>query len=283
MPTYSYSLSADTVNGVVDNNSLRQEIENSTIAVVYQGYSTSGDTIDLLFKAALSTEEQTTLTGILNAHTGTSSIVEDVTWVKIAEEDVAAGLTTQGHFKAVGLKHSVPSGVGTTSTSTFTFPYPVGLLNMVFTTDANKEQDTFDVHIAPDTTIGNITQDVSVSDTILNVSPTVIQNCRYGSLVTLDDGNNSEALGYIVGIDKVNNTITVENAVTQGFAAATPTYIKQTIEVVKDVEIQGTAAIDIGKTKIGAAFLPAGTPIKFIYKNNQGNAKIFSAILELLY
>jgi len=66
---YVYPVS-DTANDLVDVGSLTQEIADSTIAIALDYIAVDGVDVDIWFKAAISGAEETTLDGIVAAHTG---------------------------------------------------------------------------------------------------------------------------------------------------------------------------------------------------------------------
>lgn len=204
--------------------------------------------------------------------------------VKVLEEDSNPNKQTQGHFRAKTLAFDVPVGAEWHYTN-FTFPFSISLLSMEYVGINALIDDRIRVDIAPDTTTGTITSDVNASDTVINVSQTVIDNIQIGYTLKLDDGTNVDDLGYVIAYDKTNLTVTVDNAAVNGFLASTPTYVKQTIPILDEIEIDyTTASITIGATKIGGSYLPANTPISFGYFNGDASAgKRFRAILEYLY
>lgn len=284
MSIYNYSISTDTLNGLVDCASFQREIALSTITIALVGCTVRGNNLDVEFKTALSTSEETELTTLLSNHTGESSIEEVVQKVKVLEEDGDTNKQTGGHFRAKTLAYDIPTGTQWHYTN-FTFPYPICILSMEYVGVSTHEGDLIKIDIAPDTTIGEITSDVSISDTVINVDNNVLANIKVGYLVTLDDGTNSESLGYVVDLSKKDKTITVENAATIAFSASTPTSIKQTIPIIDGIEIDyTTSSIAIGATKIGGSYLPANTVLRFGYFNGDATAgKRFRAILEFLY
>lgn len=73
MPTptkYTYSIATDTANGTVNPTILTNEIASSSIVIALDYIETGGDVLDIWFKDPLSGGDQTTLTSIVNAHTG---------------------------------------------------------------------------------------------------------------------------------------------------------------------------------------------------------------------
>lgn len=209
---------------------------------------------------------------------------QNISTVKVLEEDMDKDKQTQGHFRAKTLAFDVPVGAQWHYTN-FTFPYPISLLSMEYVGINALIDDRIKINIAPDTTTGTITSDVTASDTVINVSQTVIDNVQIGYNLKLDDGTNVDDLGYVLSYDKTNLTVTMETAAVNGFLAATPTYVKQTIPLLEDIEIDyTTASITIGATKIGGSYLPANTVIEFGYYNGDASGgKRFRAIVEFLY
>lgn len=67
---YTYSISTDFPNGKVASDRLAVEIQQSSIVTALDYIGTTGDDCDIWFKAALSSEDETTLDGIVAAHSG---------------------------------------------------------------------------------------------------------------------------------------------------------------------------------------------------------------------
>lgn len=70
--TYTYSITADTLNGILNSSRLHKEINDSDILIALIGVNVSGDVIDIVFKGNISTLEETNLGILLAAHTGES-------------------------------------------------------------------------------------------------------------------------------------------------------------------------------------------------------------------
>ena len=67
---YTYSVSGDTANGVVYPPTLITAIEGSSIATAFEQIEVDGDVLDIWFVDPLSGPDQTTLNGLVSAHTG---------------------------------------------------------------------------------------------------------------------------------------------------------------------------------------------------------------------
>lgn len=281
MTTYNYTISIETLNGKVNLSALQEEIQESSITIALDVIDKVGDSLDITFKASISAGEETTLDGIVAAHDGELLLEQEADEVRILEEE--PGQRTGGHYLGLGLKHEVPAGVDTQSSTTYSYPIPIGLIDFEYVVESNMQGDELCILVAPDTTIGAITADVTAGDTVINVSPTVTANTKIGYKLDLDDGTNVDELGIVTAINVVGGTVTMETAAVNNFLAATPTYVKQSIFLAKDVRLNGSAPMDMGSAKIGASYLPANTPWKIIYHNKEGSAKTFSGILEILY
>jgi len=119
----------------------------------------------------------------------------------------------------------------------------------------------------------------------LFVSSTVIIYTSTGYWISLYDGVNTNILGHVISVDKLNNKIYMSQNPSNSFSYTTPTYVLQTVYLTKDFMIGSPGKYDIGSSKIGGMYLPAGVNIKITYKNNSvsGDNKIFTGRSEYLY
>jgi len=198
--------------------------------------------------------------------------------VQVREENVETG----GHYQAQSFELAIPAETGWQSLE-FSYPIPIGLLAARAHVTDEMHGDVIECVVAPDTVIGAITADVSVDDTVISVQQSVIDNTEIGFFVTLDDTTNKNELKRIVSIDSENLQITVEDAATQAFAAATPTYVKQGVYYVPVLTLVKGHNLDLGTAKIGSSYVPANTTMRLRYNNITGTAKTFSFIFEYLY
>ena len=196
--------------------------------------------------------------------------------IVIQEESTPTG----GNFKAVNYKLLCPTGL---SSHDYTFPHPISALSITLPTVSDNQDDNLEVCVGPNTIIGSITSNVSVSDTVLTVSQTVIDNVQLGFYIDLYNGTNTENMGRITAIDTNALTITMEIATTQAFLASTPTYVRVTVNVIDEFTIGPPSRLEIGKDKIGGSYVPTGTIIRVKYINNGGSSKNFYCMIEYLY
>jgi hypothetical protein len=198
------------------------------------------------------------------------------TFVSITEEDTPTG----GHFVGTSYKMVCPVGE---SLHNYLFPTPITALSITINTTTDNQDDVFSTIVAPNTTIGIVTVTTAVSDTIVNVSLTAIQNLKLGYYVTLTDNVNTNQCGRVVSIDTVNNRITVETPLTNIFLSSSPTYVKMSVHAIHEHIIGPPGIYQIGTTKIGGSYVPANITIQVKYINN-GNATVnFYSMIEYLY
>ena len=196
--------------------------------------------------------------------------------VSIIEEVVPTG----GYHKSVSYKIDCTPGV---STHDYIFDYAISAFSISFNIIDDHRNDTLETIVAPNTIIGVITSDVSIGDTIINVSPTVIQHIKIGFYVNLDDSNINENLGIVTNIDTINSTITVKTASTTAFSASSPTYVKMSIKAIDNFTFGYPGNYVLGGTKIGGSYIPANTIIRIVYTNNGETTKYFYPVIDYLY
>lgn len=68
--TYTYSIQNDFPNHIVCVDRLTNEIRASSIIVAFTGITTAGDVCNVIFKDELSTDDKTTLDGLVAVHSG---------------------------------------------------------------------------------------------------------------------------------------------------------------------------------------------------------------------
>lgn len=108
--TYTYSISEDFLNSIVDTSSLTTEIHGSAITIALDHIDTNDGYCDIVFKAALLPGEEAILNGLVAAHTGaseapapTSVVITDCT--KAVQLDVPS--TDSGLLRVVAEKTDV--------------------------------------------------------------------------------------------------------------------------------------------------------------------------------
>lgn len=187
--------------------------------------------------------------------------------VKIFEEHVP----TQGyHQTSTMVLTAAPNAI---TEQTITFDYRITVFIVSFNTKDHHEGDTLEIEINPEGRIGIITSDVAVGDTLIHVSPTVIEHSFIGMYVSLDNNSVNDIVGEVIAIDKVNNTIRLKTGANHSFSASTPTFVESTVKYVKNYTIGPQGKYEFGKEKIGGASIPPNVPLKIIYNNKTNETK----------
>jgi len=210
--------------------------------------------------------------------------VRDPNEIRIQEESIpSAG----GHYSFHSEK--LIAAANTVTTHDMSFPIAINILSSKIHITADMEGDVLSWSISPNTTVGTITSDVSINDTVINVGQTVIDNVDVGYHVRLadqadPDGTNEE-LCRVIAKDEVAKTITVEIPATQAWLASGPTLVQMNVYYLWNVEIgPGVYDLEPGKSKIGSAHLPTNTIVRAIYDNKHAtDAKTIVTYIEYLY
>jgi len=258
---YDFSISGDTLNGKVNNSDLAEEIRSSSISIALDRVDTSGDDLNIVFKDELSGSDETTLDSIVGAHEG-SEPIPDVQAVSEYQEG------TQGLYQCRGIAFDVPAGEE--ASQVISWPFQIRLCTLRCK-PLNSGDHALAV-VSEDTVIGNITQDVTAGDTVINVSQTVINNLMIGYRFKLSDGTNEEEF-WVTAINPANKTVTIHEGTTNGYSASTPTYGKMSIRMTyEEIEFRADEVQSCGDSFLGGALIPAGTALKIYYHNSSGSA-----------
>lgn len=206
-----------------------------------------------------------------------SSIVErkDQNLIRVMEEESPTG----GNFKCETIAFNAEAS--STTTYNAQFPFDISILAVYMVTTNDQVGDTMEVIVAPNTTVGVVTSEVSASDTVISVSSTVLDNIYKGYKVTITDGVNTNSLGYVLAKDPVAGTITVQTGAVNSFAVGS--LIKISVYYVENYEFGPAWEYVIGESKIGASKLPANKIVRINYTNNGNAQKRIVIKLEYLY
>ncbi len=167
-----------------------------------------------------------------------------------------------------------------TITTDIVYQYNISVLTINWTSTSEHTGDILKCYIAPNTTIGVITQKVNTGDTILHVSPTVFKYLQVGYYINLTNGQQSINLGKCILLDNVTNTIKVSipanNSIKPG------SYLQMTIQNV-DWIFGPADQIRLANKHLQTSHLPAGTKVRIEYQNNSNVDKYFWNFIEFLY
>jgi len=267
--SYVYSLATD-FGGALNLERLGQEIRASAIVTALDYVTQTGDAVEVVFKAALSAGDKTTLDGdsspaggLVAAHDSAPSVRQPDA-VIIQEEDVAT--PTNGKIQNTSIQF-VADAEATTLYDVPPWPHPIAATLIEFVTEAAHLGDTVELLVAVDTVVGAITSDVAQGATVIAVQPSVVNNVYPGDRLKLYNGSASADLGYISAVDKAAKTVTVGTPAAQAFSAATPTYCLYTSVPIKSRTVGPAWRNTVGESKIGSSYLPANVPIRVVWHN----------------
>lgn len=217
-----------------------------------------------------------------NNHTDRSIDPNRTTVVSsLSTNTIKAEEPTEGYFQATTVEMNIPSGSpGDVTLIDVSWPMDILIWKTEFNPVSDMMGDKINVIGDPGLSVGALTADASATDTVLNVSNTVTDNVIRGFDVQLTDGSTTEKLGRIVGVDKDNFQITVENALTNNFLASSPTYVQLNVCSVKDFKIDTLNKTQFGEKGFRYKTLPANTVMRLEYTNNNGLPKIWNWRIE---
>ena len=144
----------------------------------------------------------------------------------------APGWTNNSH-RIEGFRMSIPAN--STASLDMSWPYNIGIISINLYINAENIGDQIHGLVAPNTTIGTITQSVSQGDTVIHVSPSVFNFLKVGNCVTITNGQQKLDMEQCIHLDPVNNFVTCE--VPANAPIAQNAYVQFTIEGIKNLEI----------------------------------------------
>lgn len=204
----------------------------------------------------------------------------------ISESAVVASDATpaDGYYQITSIVLNIPAGSqGAITENTYSFPFDMYIWLSSLCTSVNAIGDIVNVIIAPDTTIGILTNNHVIGDNTLYVSSTVLTYVVKGSFINITDGVNSNNVNRVLSIDASNSTITVETPLTNNFTAMS-TYVQLNAYAIRNFYIDSAdARITIGEKGLRTILVRANSPIKLIYTNTTGTAKTLYWKLEYYY
>jgi hypothetical protein len=160
--------------------------------------------------------------------------------------------------------------------------YPIGVMTVNFCIGSDHIGDIIDGYIAPNTTIGVLTQSVTQGDSVINVSHSVFQYLNVGYILTLTNGHQKVDLGECIHLDVPNNTITCELPANSPIAAGA--YVQMSIHNIKNFQICEPAnVVSLATKHLVSTALPKGIIARLVYTNKSNIDKTFSYYTEFLY
>ena len=190
---------------------------------------------------------------------------------------------TQGNFSVAGRYVAINPTINSETTIDASFPYYIGVHSITLRPGPTNVGDKVDMYSIVPTPIGALTAPGAISDTVLQVSPTVFTYVNVGFEFTISDGVNTQFLGECQAYNKLAGTITITNALTNNYSPLSPSYLSMRIRKARDVYFVTESVIGIGTNIAGSSILPPGIIGRIIYTNVTGGAKNFSANMSYIY
>ena len=162
-----------------------------------------------------------------------------------------------------------------------TYDIPISILSMSFTTTKQNTGDMIDCYVAPNTTIGFITNNISNGDSVIHVSPTVITNIKRGYIVTITNGTIILNMGECISINTTTNTIKCN--VQSNSNINTGALLQITVHTVKNFIVGPPSSISFNSKTLESTLVPANTIMRVVYQNNSNIDTTFYRVLEFLY
>ena len=162
----------------------------------------------------------------------------------------------------------------------YMWDYPIAVMTINWFADASNINDVINGYIAPNTTIGALTSNINIGDTLINVSPTVFNYINVGYEINITNGVTNIFMGEVKAIDKINNTLLT--CVPASAGINTPAYVQMTIHNIKNIYLT-PGTINLASKQISSSFLPSGVKARLKYTNNGNIEKTFIFYTEFIY
>lgn len=279
----TYSLNIDFPNKKADPDRLSADIASAGCPNAVSGVLVIGDAVKISLSGNYSTEAEQAVNSAVSSHSGEP--VRTVDTVELIEDRT---FTTAGSFQGCMWEWDIPAGppgvetvltaAQETNSNPVSFPFPVSMLMASWLCNETHNGDEGRFVAGLNSPVGVMTAGATTGDKVLAVTDTVPANVYPGIVVVA--GN--VPLGRCVAVDKVENTITVENAAPGDIPAGTP--ILATKEIARKIYFEDGhgCRFQFGTKRVGGSLVPAGVECNLIYKNNNGEAKKFRIHVEYM-
>ena len=279
--SYSYSISTDFPNAQVSLNNLQTDIRASAIVTALDYISSEGDTVSIVFKAAISSSDQTILDGLVANHNEIEPA--SVLKVEINEERVE----TNGKWKFETPLITANTGPDVTTINNFTFDNPISLLNIKIRTKDENEGDSISLYLlVPDVgygegVIGVLSATAETGAQSITVPLSIINNVYVADHISLKYGGTEEDLLNIISIDKANQKIYFKTTTSSTFPAGS-TLVKLKRYAMRNFVLGPADLYDLGKDKIGSIYVKKDYIARVEYTNKTNVSKKLYCILAYL-
>lgn len=194
--------------------------------------------------------------------------------------DEEPGHKTGGHFRIECAKVDITGPTGTIFEYDFMYPHDISTLNLQIIADEECKGEFFDVIVGPDTIVGALTVTAASGDTVITVSPTVVEHVDVGTYIQLFGGAAHEQ-SLVLEKDTVGGTLTLQTALTDTYAPGT--FVRMYIYMAINFYVPGHQRLPLGTGKIGASYIPANTTTRLYYHKQDAADKTMYVVHEYLY
>lgn len=204
-----------------------------------------------------------------------------VLFTKLTTKTVSITESTRGpigdYFRVDQYAITITGGTGNITTYDIVYPYNIAVFSTtIYATDSNIG-DLYSFLIVPNQSAGTIAAPIINGATGLVLITN--QAINPGFNISINDGINSDDLGYITSIN--TNTINYSTPVTHDYSTSANVYL--TIPKINNGKFVNTQNIKYELPIIGFYDLFAGYIIRIIYTNQTTDVKSFNFSIELKY
>jgi hypothetical protein len=185
---------------------------------------------------------------------------------------------TGNNYRVESKKITIPAN--STLDSDYTWNYPISVMTINWYASTEHIGDVINGFMAPYTTIGVITNNITTGDTLIHVSPDVIIYIKVGYEVNITNEVSNIIMGEVIEIDKINNTLILSIAASENINA--PAYLQMTIHNIYNINLV-PCVINLAAKHIESSFLPKNTVARLEYTNNSNIEKTFIFLIEYIY
>lgn len=193
---------------------------------------------------------------------------------------------TTGWFQCTTVLMDIPAGEPGTVTKIDTeFPMDIQLWKSDLVVKQNMVGDSICLINNPDQSVGYITDDVLIGDTVFTVNDTVLSNIIEGVDITLTDKINTCDLGRVVDIDITKKEITVEKPSKFNFYhSGNGSLVLINFCMIRNYILDNpNIRTEFGSKGFRQASIAKKTKLRLVYTNNNGEAKQFNFKIEYYF
>jgi len=180
---------------------------------------------------------------------------------------------TPGFFQCSSQVIDIPEGeIGNVTVTDVSNNYDTYVIRTDIMTDDNMTGDYLSVIVGPDTTIGFLTKECNIGDTILTVNASIFTiPLSKGMKLSIKSATDYQDLGKLVEFNVYDNTIKVTNALNSVFN--TLSFIQFDSIIVNNLYLVGGRTYSIGNKGLWSKCIPENMITRVHYTNNTTSAK----------